>query len=196
MAKSVKFKNDNYLDSTSIVHNRKKLSEILNDVIYDNTLTGDTNLISIPCNIINDGGIYKVYIIGQVTTTTDIQITINDLTSGYFQSAVGGYISGATSSSDKTGTNVVGWRPNKSNWYYGLQFQTNFISVIKFDLILLEKNYYPYAIGTSSNSKVENPFIYNINMQQSNTVSNITKINIKVGTGYLKTGTRIIVKKI
>lgn len=30
MSKSIKFKNDNYLDSTSIVHNRQLLSDILN----------------------------------------------------------------------------------------------------------------------------------------------------------------------
>lgn len=29
MSKSLKFKNDNYLDSTGIVHNKQKLSEIL-----------------------------------------------------------------------------------------------------------------------------------------------------------------------
>ena len=30
MAKSIKFKNDNYIDSTGVVHNKTKLSDILN----------------------------------------------------------------------------------------------------------------------------------------------------------------------
>lgn len=36
MSKSIKFKNNNYLDSSSIVHNKEVLSEVLNKKVYSN----------------------------------------------------------------------------------------------------------------------------------------------------------------
>lgn len=48
MAKSIQLKNDTYLDSTSIIHNREKLSVILNNVLGKN----------IPLNTIVETGRY------------------------------------------------------------------------------------------------------------------------------------------
>ena len=45
MAKSIKLKNDTYLDSTSIVHNKTKLSDLLNKKIL-NTFTVNVGTLS------------------------------------------------------------------------------------------------------------------------------------------------------
>lgn len=37
--RSIKLKNDNYLDSTSVVHNKNKLNEVLNKLLENNSMT-------------------------------------------------------------------------------------------------------------------------------------------------------------
>ena len=51
MAKSIKFKNDTYLDSTSIVHNKKKLSDILTLLVNEHGVINSNEMITV-----NHGG--------------------------------------------------------------------------------------------------------------------------------------------
>lgn len=52
MAKSYKLAGDNYIDSTSIAHNKKKLSEVLGTVLYENA-AGSNQTIPLNDNISN-----------------------------------------------------------------------------------------------------------------------------------------------
>ena len=78
MANSIKLKNNNYLDSTGIVHNRELLSTILNKFnlnVYDNktsgTITGGGTLSGLNVTIQQnqDGSLAKIY--GQIDISTN-----------------------------------------------------------------------------------------------------------------------------
>ncbi len=86
MSKSIKFSNDIYLDSSSVVHNKKKLSEILNtkDVYSNNEIK--TNKIWI------DGKpIYRKVITGVFTYSENTDITIETLSEVNEIIEIGGY---------------------------------------------------------------------------------------------------------
>lgn len=70
MAKSIKFKNDNYLDSTGIVHNKVLLNEILN---FDNG--------EVVIGTRNGKPVYKNMITGTVGTIENLlnQLNIKDI---------------------------------------------------------------------------------------------------------------------
>ena len=51
MARSIKLKNENYIDSTGVVHNKKLLSEMLNGFILYNNINGALSNITLKDNI-------------------------------------------------------------------------------------------------------------------------------------------------
>jgi hypothetical protein len=178
--------------------------DILNTkFVYDNTLTSNVSQITIPCDIIKDGGAYELCIIGNATSETDLGFTLNNITTGYFQTAQGQNYTNLNSSSDATGTYVAGFRPNKSSWYYGCALNPNYITIIKFNLYLdstvgSSKRNKPFAEGRAVSCQVPHSYNFDLAMQQSQTFDNITSINIKTITTSvsIESGTRITLKKI
>lgn len=79
MAKSIKFKNDVYLDSTSIMHNRNSLDKVLDDnnLIVKYVLSSDSNSFTIE-NLNLKDGIYDIYVDGVATTKALLNMHINN----------------------------------------------------------------------------------------------------------------------
>ena len=117
MAKKVKLLNDNYLDTSSGVHNGIILKTYLDNlennvnnlnntkqdksVVYYNKLT--TNIDKLEINNLNltEGNIYRMVIASPDTTKTDLNMKINNITSAVYQTIIG------TNVQDTT-TNTVG----------------------------------------------------------------------------------------
>lgn len=67
MAKAIKFNNDNYLDSSSIIHNKRKLNDILNykigyiNIRYLPATTGNTSEVILGSGSIAEAGVYMFW---------------------------------------------------------------------------------------------------------------------------------------
>ena len=61
MGKSIKLKNDNYLDSTSIVHKKVLLSDVLKNIVKIKTFTGTVTVNGTSANGINVNIKYSGY---------------------------------------------------------------------------------------------------------------------------------------
>lgn len=114
MGKSVKFKDDNYFDSTGIVHKQELLSDILNKrgIVYDKTLTTTTSSINIKnLNLLHDER-YEIYCTLALTSDSEIHITFNKDTSNFYTHQGLRSIIKTGSSGD---TSVSGYSHVKSN---------------------------------------------------------------------------------
>lgn len=68
MSKSIKLKNDTYWDSTGIVHNKKKLNELIDVTKYQLKITENKEAgeeIEIPCYYKVGAGVLDVYLNGE-----------------------------------------------------------------------------------------------------------------------------------
>lgn len=170
------------------------------NVIYDLTLQSDSNHVSIPCDILRDGGNYELLCIGRlVSGINDIYLRLNnDNSNVYYQSGFGYNFSGKTD--DTTGSAWSGYRPNKDGFYVCASwFSEDYARcMIKYNISLLKKSDFPIITLQNGRTYNSNSLFGLASCQTSKTFENITSIDLLPANGNnsFAAGTRFILKKI
>ena len=169
-------------------------------LVYDLTLQADSNHVTIPCDILRDGGNYELLCVGKlVSGSYDIYLRINNNNNNiYYQCGFGYNFTGGTN--DSTGNLWQGYRPNKdgcyicSGWFNG----TNSRCSLKYNISMSQAN--DYTVITMENGRTYNSssFIGLGNCQTSEPFANITSIDLLPGNGNgsFAAGTRFILRKL
>lgn len=196
MTKLIKLK-DAYLDSSSLMHNKKNLFNFLNKVVYEKTLTEATNIIEVTdLDMVADGGEYEFELVHAETTTKDLYITFNNLNTGYFQEGI--YWNNTLSANGVLNITTF-YRPNMDRIYYGTGGSTTIAfpgimkGKFKFTNDSNEKIYYEFKNIVSINGQQTITELYGVN---SNTIKNLTSIKFfKSENGSFLAGTKLIIRK-
>lgn len=169
-------------------------------IVYDLTLQTDSNHVSIPCDILRDGGNYELWCIGRVTSgSTSIALRLNNKNEAiYYQSGFCYSFNG--SETDTQGTLWQGFRPAKNSFYITSDWYSNNNSrgISKYTISLLKANDYPCI--TLENNRTFTTLSVNgqASCQSSVLFENITSIDLVPVTANINfaAGTRFILRKL
>lgn len=170
------------------------------NIIYDLTLQTDSNHVSIPCDILRDGGNYELWCIGRITSgQSDVSLRLNNVSNDiYYQSGFSYNFNGQNT--DTTGTLWQGFRPAKNSFYIcsGWYSNANSRGISKYTISLLKANDYPCM--TLENNRTFTTFSVSgqASCQSSVSFENITSIDLLPtnGSNSFAVGTRFILRKL
>lgn len=159
--------------------------------VYEKILEADTSSISIPCDILSDGGHYKLVMLGKTTTKTDLHITFNnDSSAVYYQSGIN--YSGTGTSSDSTLSGATAYRPARQYIYYGINFYSQGIGKLTMDIDFNENEKKPFYKWNMDRTYSGDSLLgFGNGMTGSSVGDNITSIDIATGAGSISAGTKI-----
>lgn len=169
---------------------------LTNEYIVDYTVTSDTNSVSFDDLNMTAKHIYKICIEGTSTAQADLYLTFNDLNTGYFQ--IGKCFTGNGTTNDVTGFSYTNsYRPNKTGFYLGHALLPNPTSI---------EGTFKFVKDTNGDYKLQylwqTKCIWNGSQVDGDcigahgtTTTSINKINLRLGTGNIKAGTRIRIWK-
>lgn len=169
-----------------------------NNVVYEITLTEDTDIIEVNgLDMVSDGGEYEFEFYHAETATGDLAITFNDLDSGYYQEGI--YHSGSLRANGEL-TKTSFFRPGMDRIYYGTGGSTSiaFPGVMKgrftFANASIKKVYFELKNIVSVLGQQSITELYGVNDKN---VDNLTSLKfVKYNSvGNFLAGTRLIIRK-
>lgn len=185
------------LDSTSTTEALSaRQGNVLNEKINNGKLvrkivTQGENVITISdLDIVSDGGIYDIEIIGKLNANADVYMKINGISSGYYQN---GHYTSTSNGSESVSTGAYTWayRPNMTAWYCAHSMRTQ-LSTIKGELILspwsnVQYNYQSRCCWTGM--QIYSNFVG----AMGGTITNITTISFEAAGTTFQPGTLIYI---
>lgn len=173
----------------------KNISKIIGEVILEYTFEdSNTNSISFDVDI-KPGEWLNVVINGSATVSTDLFLTINDITSSlYYQTSIGAQNTN-TGGKDANLTSYAVYRPQKTSFYYGHGLTNGWTTLFdKIGFILNKTDYYPSA-SWHMMAPWDSAYLYYSDGLLYSRSTQITKITYSLPSGYFASGTTIKIIK-
>lgn len=131
---------DSYL---ATFHGDVNIQGGINNIVYETTLTAQTDTLEITDLSLSAGEEYEILINGTVSENTDVGLQVNNIASTYWQ--MGRYYTNTATANINNFTYTTGLRTNTDDWYYAHSMRTN-ATIIKGYLRFIKQNngnYYP-----------------------------------------------------
>lgn len=178
----------------------RAVNNAFNKNVFDMTLKQDSNHVTIPCDILHDGGAYELLCIGRlVSGKSDIFLRLNNNDENiYYQSGFNYNFTATTT--DGQASVWQGYRPAKTGFYVGMNWCGDNIcrNIAKYNIFLLKENDYPLISSVINRSFSGSSIDGQSSCQSSKAFENITSIDLfpDNGNGSFAAGTRFILTKI
>lgn len=177
--------------------------QVKTNVVYDNIITEEQKTIRIEgLDLQRDKG-YEILIIGTASAAADLNCWLNNYGDDAHYWAFGYYRnSGATSDYSDNGSSFnIGLRTDRNYWYYGHALRPR-ITTIRSKLMYIDdpaddNRAYPMyqweagTVWTEYQNMAKSYGVCTINLR----TTNVTAITFDMSSGVIRTGTRIVIKK-
>lgn len=182
------------------VPNAKTVKEVTTNVVYEKTFTSDTLIRDFKIeglDIVRDGGVYEMIILGRATSMADLNMHFNKERGANYGLIISTNFQTANGTSDSTVlTETAGqYRYNQLGVYYGFGLYAEKISLIK-SQIMLSGNTLCCDYMARSAFKNEQRAIDGFSWMDAN-VDNLTSLDFNPtdATNKFKSGTKILIVK-
>lgn len=190
-------KSDGELEPNALYFTDETDPSIAGDIIYQEELTSAKSLLQIDnLDLLKDGGHYTFEFISYTSNANEVQILINNLTDGYYQTSRRVYSTTQTSA-DITPAGYYAQKTNKIDGW--MMTNQNYPAITKGDIYITKNSLNEYKVSYQifhSNQIQDNHSTVDVCGVMSQNFDNLTSLTFKLRTsGNYTAGTRLTIRK-